>query len=250
MPLNCYPAEGASSTVRLTPKLLNYIEGHCFDDNLIIPCGGTDLEVPLKKTAVSALVEGKKVIDFGCADHVKLISQRFDTDKWFHKVIRAKSAKCIGIDVDQAAIAIAAKYGYEIFFYNIYTDDIPYAICEDVWDYITLLDVLEHIDDPIGFLKLVSEKFKGIVKKIIIVVPNAFSNANFLNAMRHFECINSDHRFWFTPYTLAKIIVRAGLSLERINLVNTYMPRYNFLRKLLLKYFPLLRDRCLAIAGL
>jgi len=236
--------------MRLTQKLREYLGGHRFDDNLMVPCGPGGTAVTLKKTAVAALVEGKNIIDFGCADHVELISQRFDTDKWFHKVISTRAARCIGLDVDQAAISAAAEYGYEILYYNIYTDTMPSRLTQTTWDYLTLLDVLEHIDDPVAFLKLIREKFNSIVEKIIIVVPNAFSNANFLNALRHLEIINSDHRYWFTPYTLGKVITRAGLALEHLELVHSYLPRYNLPRKLLIKYFPLLRDRCLAVAGL
>ena len=234
----------------LNEKLRTYLKGAQFADNLVVPCGAGDRGIKLKKTAVAALVAGKKVIDFGCADHVELLSQRFDSDKWFHKIIHTHAAQCIGLDIDRVAVERAAAYGYNILCYNINVDPLPSALIKHTWDYITLLDVLEHIDDPVGFLKLIREKLNGIVKKIIIVVPNAFSNGNFFNALRHFELINSDHRYWFTPYTLAKVMVRAGLALEHLELVNSYLPRYNFPRKLLLLYFPLLRDRCLAVAGL
>jgi hypothetical protein len=34
--------------------------------------------------------------------------------------------------------------------------------------------------------------------------------------MNYREVINSDHRYWFTPYTISKILVSAGYTPEKI----------------------------------
>ena len=38
--------------------------------------------------------------------------------------------------------------------------------------------------------------------------------------MNFLEIINSDHRFWFTPYTIAKVLVSAGYNPEKISYAN------------------------------
>jgi hypothetical protein len=38
--------------------------------------------------------------------------------------------------------------------------------------------------------------------------------------MNYLEIINSDHRFWFTPYTIAKVLVSAGYNPEKITYAN------------------------------
>lgn len=80
------------------------------------------------------------------------------------------------------------------------------------WDYLLLLDVLEHIPNPIFFLENVKQRLSKNSSKIIITVPNAFSIGNFFLTFLSKECINTDHYFWFTPFTLAKVCVEAGLN--------------------------------------
>ena len=36
----------------------------------------------------------------------------------------------------------------------------------------------------------------------------------------YLEIINSDHRFWFTPYTIAKVLVSAGYKPDKISYAN------------------------------
>ena len=38
--------------------------------------------------------------------------------------------------------------------------------------------------------------------------------------MKYLEVINSDHRYWFTPYTISKILVSAGYNPEKIIYAN------------------------------
>ncbi len=65
-------------------------------------------------------------------------------------------------------------------------------------------------------------KFTSIADRIIVTVPNAFKFENFLNAMRDREAINSDHRYWFTVYTIAKVMTLSGITMENFYLVNSY----------------------------
>lgn len=75
-------------------------------------------------------------------------------------------------------------------------------------------EVLEHIGDPVAFLSTIRTKYCDYVDRIVVTVPNALRIANFQFAKQGMEVINSDHRFWFTPYTLAKIMTDAGLVIE------------------------------------
>jgi hypothetical protein len=54
----------------------------------------------------------------------------------------------------------------------------------------------------------------------VITVPNAWTQTTMHMANQSAEIINSDHRYWFTPYTLSKVIVQAGLELEDIYFAN------------------------------
>jgi hypothetical protein len=110
------------------------------------------------------------------------------------------------------------------------------------WDYIVAGEVLEHIDDPVMFLKAIREKYGACTERIIITVPNALSYTNFRFALRNIEMINSDHRFWFTPFTLLKVATQAGIVVEDFDLCVDNEPGF-FSVKRWLKDKPLFRNR-------
>jgi len=104
-------------------------------------------------------------------------------------------------------------------------------------------DVIEHIGNPVHFLNAIREKFENNVDKIILTTPNAFRLQNSLNALKGVEVLNSDHRFWFTPYTLSKILTDAKYRIDRLNYFeHRKISNKYFIRKFLISKFHALRD--------
>jgi len=113
------------------------------------------------------------------------------------------------------------------------------------FDYLLIPDVIEHIGNPVIFLATIKDKFKHNVNEIILSVPNAFSINNFINAFKGREIINTDHRFWFTPYTLSKIAIDAGYDIEEMDLMfceHGKLSRRNLFKRLLISKYFVLRD--------
>ena len=81
---------------------------------------------------------------------------------------------------------------------------------DEMWDYMILGELIEHVDNPVAFLRTIKQKFQGKVNKIIITVPNAFNILSAKYMKKNVECINSDHRYWFSPYTLLKVATLSG----------------------------------------
>jgi hypothetical protein len=98
---------------------------------------------------------------------------------------------------------------------NILIDDFP-EITDNKWDYAVFGEIIEHIDDPVHFLKTFRQRFGGSVNGFIVTVPNIYNKHHFSNMLKYREVINSDHRYWFTPYTISKILVTAGYTPEKI----------------------------------
>lgn len=116
-------------------------------------------------------------------------------------------------------------------------------ISNEKWDYLILGEILEHLDDPTLFLKKLKANFKDHCESIVITVPNAFKLVNFRRALRHEELINTDHRFWFTPFTLAKVCASADLSVEEFEIVlDKPIGLRRILKKILSSRYPMLRD--------
>lgn len=61
-----------------------------------------------------------------------------------------------------------------------------------------------------GFLKSLKKGLGNNARELIVTAPNAIRWEKFKNLRKGIECINSDHRYWFTPYTLAKIVLETG----------------------------------------
>jgi hypothetical protein len=102
-------------------------------------------------------------------------------------------------------------------------------------------EVLEHIDNPVLFLSALRTKYGQYVKHMIITVPNAFALDNLQFAFKNLEFVNTDHRFWFTPFTLAKVGSEAGLKFVAFEMCQTWALN-KWWKNRLIKRKPLLRE--------
>lgn len=181
-------------------------------------------------------------------DRAPLIEQRLRQGRWLHAELARVARKCIGLDVDEEAIAVAQRLGYSIRQHNVLTDPVPEALKDSHWAYMMLGEVLEHIGNPVAFLAQIHQKYRGFVDRVVLTVPNALKGLNYQAARQHMEIVNSDHRFWFTPYTLAKVVTEAGFTAERFcfaqgpDLVDDRMQTQ-------LQQYPALRDHIVLIAA-
>ncbi|MDN5338800.1 MAG: hypothetical protein PWQ20_1870 [Thermotogaceae bacterium] len=82
-----------------------------------------------------------------------------------------------------------------------------------------------------------------------MTAPNALRYSNFIFAQKNIEVINSDHRYWFTPYTLSKIALMAGIKPIDIVLAETY-PNNDVEYGNLIRKYPLFRDDIILIGEL
>ncbi|MEZ4287921.1 MAG: methyltransferase domain-containing protein [Polyangiales bacterium] len=138
---------------------------------------------------------------------------KFRAGTWLHALLVEQSALCVGVDINKEGVAAAkqALPDAPIFELDVLESPLPSAFSNQQWDVIVLGEVLEHVDNPVNFLRTLRERFATQANTLIVTVPNAFSIRNFLGARRGEEFINTDHRFWFSPYTLSKVGTQAGL---------------------------------------
>ena len=186
-------------------------------------------------TILKELSEGKSVLHFGCCDHVGLISNKIRDGIYLHKILKDVSKKLIGVDINENGIHAMRVAGFK----DVY---LPFELPKSRYDILILPDVVEHIQDVQMFL---SGLHQYDFQRIVVTSPNAYRLIN----RRQFngELINTDHRCWFSPFTLAKVLINAGFEVERMEFTDT-PSRRNFVRNLILKKFPLLQNGLLAIA--
>lgn len=214
--------------MKIEPEILKFLKGDTFQTSLTISLSKTKHDIISREAVITELVKGSRVIHIGCSDHIQVINEKIKTNTWLHKLLTDNSEKCIGIDIDKESIDfIRNELGYKNVFRGDITRDHFDEIESDNWDYAVFGEIIEHLDNPVSFLKSFKEKYGKNVKRFIITVPGIYNRRQFRNMLNYKEIINSDHRFWFTPYTISKVVASAGYIPERItyaNLVSLSVP--------------------------
>jgi len=201
-------------------QTLDYLAGKQFSNSYPVPLPFHE-PIPNRVVFLSRLVAGKKVIHLGCLDHLPLIDEKIARRQWLHKELTERASKCIGIDIDSATRTyVAEKYGYTNILIHDFTQTKTAEVTEDHWDFAILGELLEHIDNPVAFLSAIRENYFGCLDRIVITVPNAWTQTTMRMAKKSIEIINTDHRYWFTPYTLAKVVLQSGLKVEEMHFAN------------------------------
>jgi hypothetical protein len=198
------------------------------------------------------LFTNKKVIHLGCTDHIEIIQTKLNAGNYLHKLITYVSEKCLGIDINKQALDYIRNNGIKNIIYGDVTLPNIKEIEEDHYDYILLGEMLEHVENPVEFLKKIVDNYVDYFDQFVITVPNSFGLPFLSDAINNGrETINSDHKYWFTPYTLMKVVHQAGLYIYDLqmclyensrNLVNT--------QRDLLKSKPLLLDTIIVRCGI
>lgn len=206
--------------MKLDQNTLEHLSGKKFSNSLKIEYDYRQA-IPRRVDLLRELARGKNVIHLGCLDHLPLIDEKIARKQWLHKELTEAASHCIGIDVDEQALAhVQKKHGFD----NIRLGDFTTAkfpeLIQRHWDLAILGELLEHIDNPVSFLSSIKRNYAEILDKIVITVPNAWTQHTIKNALSSREVINSDHRYWFTPYTLAHVVERSGFMLEDVLFAN------------------------------
>lgn len=197
---------------------------------------------------LEAISKNKNILHLGFADHLPLIETKIKINKWLHKRLMEAAKRCIGIDIDEEVVEfVKTKLNIsDVLRLDITIDSPPECISNQKWDYMILGEVLEHIDNPVQFLYEIRQRYEKFVDRIIITVPNATILKSITNIRKGIECINTDHRYWFTPFTLAKVGTRAGYKIEEFGFSQNYLPG-TYIKRALVKRYPMLRDSVVMI---
>ena len=224
----------------------DYLSGKKFDNyvELKIPVENKNV-LESRNSLLKRLVKGKKIIHVGCVDHMEIIDEKIRIGEWVHQILDESASRCLGIDIFAPGIEyMKTKLGYsDVLCHDLIADPPSDVILNEQWDYILLGEILEHVDNPVQFLSAIKSKYGTVIKKIIVTVPNAFNLNNFRKVFKDIEHINSDHRYWFTPYTLSKVYTMAGVRPEKVYTCLFMEPNTRgTISKMALKRYPLLRD--------
>jgi len=223
----------------------DFLKGEKFSNSLRIKISEPESSILYRMEYLEKLVAGKRVIHLGFADHIEVIPDKMKRNIWFHARLQKVTERCTGIDINQAAVEyLSQEFNIEdIFCLDITKDTLPQVITGDHYDYLILGELIEHIDNPVFFLEQIKGIFQGLTEKIVITAPNAFRWNNMKSAFRHTELINSDHRYWYSPYTLSKILTCSGFDNIEFVMAETFRPQKpSRIKNQLFQRYPSVRD--------
>lgn len=240
--------------MQLENDIQPYLDGQAFSNGLKIKISSPQKKVLSRVDFIENICKGKSIIHLGCTDHIPLIKDKIKNNTWLHKRLTEVADYCIGVDVNTEAINyVKEECGFNnIIELDMCNDPASPILVEKEWDYLIMGEILEHLDDPCSFLRSIKEKYPSI-KNVVITVPNAFSFQNMRQSLKSIELINSDHRFWFTPYTLAKLAQIAGwkaTSFDFGTYINADFFKGNIKRRIIgriLRRYPHMRDSLIMI---
>ena len=128
---------------------------------------------------------------------------------WLHGHL-AKSAKSlVGIDIDEPGVEMARREGYEVYVLDCRDQAAVAELALEPADLVIAGEVLEHVDDPAGFLR----GLHALVKpqgSLVVTVPNATGLLNTAAALTGREVQHPDHIATYTWRTLAQLLARHG----------------------------------------
>lgn len=219
-----------SSYLKISKDLVPYLSGEEQSNGLYFPVYKKGVDVKDRISLLRELTKSKSVIHMGCADHVNLIESKRKNGTYLHDILIQNCSKVVGIDSDENALKMMKNLGindlYHVDEFNL----------SDQFEYMLVTDVIEHINDVGVFLNSLK---KYNVKKWIFTTPNAYRLRN-RSQFKH-ELINTDHRYWFSPYTLAKTLFENGYTIERFYMTDSLSFRNPIKSYFKLRY-PLCRD--------
>lgn len=193
----------------------SYLAGENFSDDFIYRPKIIGHKAPRSDLLV-AWAKGRKVLHVGFADHAPLIRQRVADGSWLHKRLNAAALVCHGVDVSIEAVAVAQQLGFvNTELLDIFEHDAPSKLAALDVELVLVPDVLEHLTAPAMFLKRLLLCLP--TAEFVISVPNGISLRNSIQAIQGIERINTDHRVWFTPYTVQKTLCDGGLRVSELH---------------------------------
>ena len=154
--------------------------------------------------------KGARVIHVGFADAGCAEMQSIH-DTWLHARLAAVATSLVGLDVDQPGVAAAIDAGYEAYALDCTDAAAVAALNLEPADVVIAGEVIEHVDNPGGFL----DGLRSLVKPggtVIVTTPNASGWFNSVAALVNREVNHPDHIVMFSWRTLSNLMGRHGLD--------------------------------------
>ena len=197
-----------------TKEDLEYLSGELFSNGYSMQLHNNLLWN--REHSIVEICAGYNVIHVGCCDHIPLIEKKINEHRWLHRLLDERCNRVVGVDINQEAVDYVNNNNFakeKVYCVDISTEDALLELPQIRYDYIVLGEIVEHLDNPVEFLRKLKSNTENntCFTNVKFTVPNAYVLQK-QAGRRGIECINTDHRYWFTPYTIGKVLIRSGIT--------------------------------------
>jgi len=162
---------------------------------------------------IRKLKSSGRILDVGCATG------------YFLEIAQKEKFNPYGIDVSQYAIDIAKKKFAEKVQYSSITDS---KLNNKDFDIITMFDILEHLKEPIGDLKILHKSLKD---DGLLVIQTGDANSTWAKIMKynwHFYA-PPQHLYFYSADNIKTLLNKAGFKIIKIEKTGKWVTlRYLF----------------------
>lgn len=165
--------------------------------------------IETKKSFLNSFVSGMRLLDIGIVEHSLVYADQPD---WEHAQLRAAASYTLGVDILENEVGVLRERGYNVLALDATSD----AFIGEMFDRITIGDVIEHVDNPVKLLQFGSRHLasNGL---LLISTPNPHWFLTCLRALyKPLAVPNLDHVRWVSPPMALELGHRANLELISI----------------------------------
>lgn len=157
-------------------------------------------------------VRGPDVLDIGCADHVPRPGSR----RWVYGRLKERFPATVGLDASAENVEVLRGKGFD----DLHVADAQSFSLGATFDTIVAGEVIEHLENPAGFLASARDHLKP-GGRLIVTTPYVFGLLNTTYAYGAFPrtCPNAEHTMWFCPSTLTALAHRTGFKALHCSLI-------------------------------
>jgi len=171
-----------------------------------VPVGRPVFRIPYVVQAVA----GKNVLDLGAYDETAL--SKAGTPYWLHGQLSRTAALVIGVDNSEALPdgGLVTSSNSRILKFDF--ESLPTLTKQFDFDIVVAGELIEHLPDPLGFLRRLRADPRLSGRTLIVTTPNATGLHNCGLAFLRRESQHADHLQIYSYKTLNTLFTRAGFA--------------------------------------
>ncbi|MBC7887783.1 MAG: hypothetical protein H7Z13_07820 [Ferruginibacter sp.] len=186
----------------------------------------------------------KRVLHIGFTDH-PFTEPRITDGSLLHLQLQQVTPNLAGMDLEATAVQQYISITNDpLVFHGDITIEYPAEVIAFNPDMILLTEVLEHLAEPSNAIEVLYKSFPAGTT-VLVTVPNYTALDSLAASFNNTESIHPHHHWYFSPYTLRRLMDDKRFELNQLHFGMYYHPKKRI--NLVLKHYPFNGDCIIAL---